>query len=183
MQASTQISDTSLRKRILDAAERVVQSKGAAHLTIDAVVIEANVSKGGLLYHFRSKESLVTALLERTLERYKKRVSHFQEQHPGNNHRGVGELFAVTEDDLGDRSISLSLLAVATQNPELVEPAKKMIAASLKEVEKLERKLPLARLLFLSMVGMHFLDILNLLPLSQQDKILLREKARSAIMD
>ena len=51
----------SARERILEAAERVITEVGAAHLTLDAVAQAAGVSKGGLLYHFPSKESLLVA--------------------------------------------------------------------------------------------------------------------------
>ena len=44
----------SARARLLDAAVAVVRRDGAQALTLDAVAAEAGVSKGGLLYHFRS---------------------------------------------------------------------------------------------------------------------------------
>ena len=53
------------RERILEAAERVVAEIGAARLTLDVVAQAAGVSKGGLLYHFPSKESLLGALAQR----------------------------------------------------------------------------------------------------------------------
>jgi AcrR family transcriptional regulator len=53
------------RTRILDAAERIVQAKGVTGLTLDAAAREARVSKGGLLYHFASKEALLIGLLTR----------------------------------------------------------------------------------------------------------------------
>jgi AcrR family transcriptional regulator len=57
------------RERLLDAAERVVAESGAKHLTLDAVAKSAGVSKGGLLYHFPSKEALLQGML----------VRHFQD--------------------------------------------------------------------------------------------------------
>lgn len=53
------------RERLLDAAERVVVESGATHLTLDAVAKSAGVSKGGLLYHFPSKEALLEGMLAR----------------------------------------------------------------------------------------------------------------------
>ncbi|TCH96719.1 TetR/AcrR family transcriptional regulator [Roseococcus sp. SYP-B2431] len=53
------------RTRILDSAERIVQVKGVAGLTLDAAAREAGVSKGGLLYHFASKQALLIGLLTR----------------------------------------------------------------------------------------------------------------------
>src|SRR5579864_204129 len=56
------------RERLLDAAERVVVESGATHLTLDAVAKSAGVSKGGLLYHFPSKEALLEGMLTRHFE-------------------------------------------------------------------------------------------------------------------
>ncbi len=56
---------TSVRDRLLDAAERVVARDGVLNLTLDAVAREAGVSKGGLLYHFPSKSGLILAIVDR----------------------------------------------------------------------------------------------------------------------
>lgn len=53
------------RTRVLDAAEAIVQSRGVAGLTLEAAARDAGVSKGGLLYHFASKEALLVAMLRR----------------------------------------------------------------------------------------------------------------------
>ncbi|MCB2156255.1 TetR/AcrR family transcriptional regulator [bacterium] len=53
----------SSRERILKAAETIASRDGAGHLTLDAVAQEAGVSKGGLLYHFKSKRELIAEIL------------------------------------------------------------------------------------------------------------------------
>jgi AcrR family transcriptional regulator len=57
----------STRNRLLDAAATVVRRDGTQALTLDAVAREAGVSKGGLLYHFKSKHDLVAAMVDRWL--------------------------------------------------------------------------------------------------------------------
>src|SRR5215469_14243714 len=63
------------RERLLDAAERLVLETGAGHLTLAAVAKFAGVSKGGLLYHFPSKDSLLEAMLARYLHDIDARVA------------------------------------------------------------------------------------------------------------
>ena len=53
----------STRDRLLDAAEALLVEAGPRGLTLDAVAAAARVSKGGLLYHFRSKDALVEGLV------------------------------------------------------------------------------------------------------------------------
>ena len=51
------------REKILDATVQVAIRDGVMAMTLDAVAQEAGVSKGGLLYHFRSKDDLIAAML------------------------------------------------------------------------------------------------------------------------
>ena len=46
---------------------------GAQALTLDAVAEEAEVSKGGLLYHFKSKRDLVEGMIERWMAEFQTR--------------------------------------------------------------------------------------------------------------
>jgi AcrR family transcriptional regulator len=55
----------STRERILDALEDLLVEHGERAATLDAVAQRAGVSKGGLLYHFGSKEALIDGLILR----------------------------------------------------------------------------------------------------------------------
>lgn len=55
------------RLKILEAAERIVKDRGAANLTFEELVQESGVSRGGITYHFATKEDLLRALVERDL--------------------------------------------------------------------------------------------------------------------
>jgi AcrR family transcriptional regulator len=59
----------SARDRVLDAYETLLIEAGPAAATLDAVAAAAQVSKGGLLYHFASKDALAAGLLQRLRER------------------------------------------------------------------------------------------------------------------
>jgi len=61
-------TERSTRDRLLDAFETLLVTAGSRAATLDAVAAEADVSKGGLLYHFPSKDDLVDAMLERLRE-------------------------------------------------------------------------------------------------------------------
>ncbi|KNC18525.1 TetR family transcriptional regulator [Arthrobacter sp. RIT-PI-e] len=56
---------SSSRERILDSFEDALIRDGERAATMEAVAASAEVSKGGLLYHFPSKEALVEGLSER----------------------------------------------------------------------------------------------------------------------
>ncbi|WP_137723833.1 TetR/AcrR family transcriptional regulator [Prescottella subtropica] len=60
-------SDT--RDRILDALETLLLDVGVAQVTLEAVAAGAGVSKGGLLYHFPTKEALLASMVRRLGDR------------------------------------------------------------------------------------------------------------------
>jgi AcrR family transcriptional regulator len=56
---------TSSRDRILDAYADLLITEGERQATLEAVAARADVSKGGLLYHFPSKDQLAVGLCDR----------------------------------------------------------------------------------------------------------------------
>jgi AcrR family transcriptional regulator len=65
MTASEKTPATGTRDRILDAYETLLGESGERAATLDAVAGVAGVSKGGLLYHFGSKDALIDGVLDR----------------------------------------------------------------------------------------------------------------------
>lgn len=55
------------REKVLSAFAAIVANEGEQAATMEAVAARAGVSKGGLLYHFGSREALVEGLVERLL--------------------------------------------------------------------------------------------------------------------
>ena len=53
------------RERVLDAFEAILIDDGERAATMDATARAAGVSKGGLLYHFASKDALESGIIER----------------------------------------------------------------------------------------------------------------------
>ncbi|WP_026930266.1 TetR/AcrR family transcriptional regulator [Glycomyces tenuis] len=53
------------RDRILNALQRILVDEGSSGVTLEKVAAEAGVSKGGLLYHFKSKAELYDGLAGR----------------------------------------------------------------------------------------------------------------------
>ncbi|WP_110208609.1 TetR/AcrR family transcriptional regulator [Nocardioides daejeonensis] len=52
------------RSKILEAAVRVAQRDGVTAVTLDSVAAEASLTKGGLMYHFPSKDALLAGIQE-----------------------------------------------------------------------------------------------------------------------
>ncbi|MCW8088074.1 TetR/AcrR family transcriptional regulator [Sabulicella glaciei] len=57
------------RSRILDVAEDAVLSKGFGGTSIEEIIAATGLTKSGFFYHFRDKNALARALLERYIAR------------------------------------------------------------------------------------------------------------------
>ncbi|GHB06431.1 MULTISPECIES: TetR/AcrR family transcriptional regulator [Streptomyces] len=66
---------TSKRTQILEAAARVVEREGVKSVTFDSVAAEAGLTKGGLLYHFTSREDLVQAIHQHLADQWEAQMT------------------------------------------------------------------------------------------------------------
>jgi AcrR family transcriptional regulator len=61
--------------RILAAAAAVLAQEGPAALSVERVARQADLSKGGVLHHYRSRDAMVSALVVRALDRLDARIA------------------------------------------------------------------------------------------------------------
>ncbi|KAA1424902.1 TetR/AcrR family transcriptional regulator [Mumia zhuanghuii] len=80
---SARTDGASTRDRILDAFEMLLVEGGSRIATLDAVAARAEVSKGGLLYHFPSKDAMVDAMLDRLREQGRADVDKMKDASQG----------------------------------------------------------------------------------------------------
>lgn len=66
---------TSKREHILEAVLSVVESEGVSAVTFESVSAASGLSKGGLLYHFPTKEAMIEALHERIATQWEKELT------------------------------------------------------------------------------------------------------------
>lgn len=126
------------RARILDSAVQVALRDGILAMTLEAVAKEAGVSKGGLLYHFRSKDELLAGMLEY----FKSKVNVALETRMASDKNPRGRFLRafiqtvfepVSVGDAGSPAPSemarfmMAMLAASANNPQLLElPLKTM---------------------------------------------------------
>jgi AcrR family transcriptional regulator len=114
------------RIRILEAAERIVKDRGAANLTYDELVQVSGVSRGGITYHFATKDELLRALIERDLAQGKAeeaRARALTPDEPG------AELIALirtwSTPDSDRRRFVAGMLSAVAHDPGLLDPIRR----------------------------------------------------------
>jgi AcrR family transcriptional regulator len=127
----------SKRDTILKSAETLIRKEGSQQLTLDRVAEKAQVSKGGLLYHFPSKEELVAGLVARTIEYFDRDLATAKAElpdRPGRNTLAfvLASLEGRWAEDAGlspERlDVFASAIAAASTDMKLVDPMREAYA-------------------------------------------------------
>lgn len=153
------------RQHILQAASRIVKRDGVARLTIDAVAREAGLSKGGVLYHFASKEALIEGMIGGLLEEFEQDMARVQAQEEPGPGRWLRAYIRTTCDPVQeDLDSSQSLIAAISTYPHLLEPVRERFAQWQLQVEADGLPPEQATILRLAVDGLWLADLFGLAP-------------------
>lgn len=133
------------RAVVLDAAERIVKDHGAAHLTFDKLAEASGVTRGGITYHFPTKEGLLRALVERGLEHWKRAVREGRPDEPCCPRLSdtLGHVRSSCDKDEDHQRLVGGLVAAATHDPSLLDPVRAYHAARFADRTWTDRELRL----------------------------------------
>lgn len=92
----------STKNRIMETAEKIILQKGFGGTSIDEVIAQAHITKGGFFYHFKGKNDLALGLIHRYLDADEKFFNDLFDRSR-----------VLTEDPLQQMLIFLKLLAEA----------------------------------------------------------------------
>jgi AcrR family transcriptional regulator len=157
------ISSTT-RVQILDAASRVVLDKGVIALTLEAVAQQAGISKGGLLYHFPSKNSLIVGMIERLIAEFDADLE--QELSESNGNWLIAYVRASLRANPYRDQISCALIAALANNPDLLKPLQARFASWQQQAESAMPSPEVGSLVRLAIDGLWFSELFGFAPLS-----------------
>jgi AcrR family transcriptional regulator len=152
------------RQDILSAASQIVQRDGVAHLTIDAVAREAQLSKGGVLYHFPSKEALVSGMIMDHIEGFTRDLASHLEEEAGSGRWLRAYLRASDKTVYEEPNPVVCLIAAIATNPRLLAPLQQHFALWQEQAVHDGLSPALATILRLAIDGLWFADLFQLAP-------------------
>jgi AcrR family transcriptional regulator len=154
----------STRDRLLDAAAAVLLRDGATSVTLDAVAAEAQVSKGGLLYHFPTKAALLEAMLERWTARFAEVMEFRAQDRPGG---WTAAYLDASDFDMEDPPVTrdeFGLLAALAAEPSLLAKAHPRFAEWQARVEDDGIDAAVATIVRLAADGLWLAEVFRLAP-------------------
>ncbi len=169
MAGRKRVRNPASKEMILEAAERVVSTRGPSHLTLDAVAAEAGISKGGLLYNFPSKQSLIEGMVLCHIDRFRQRFEALRSEKEGPNSVICALIQARKASGIG-RGTGLAILAGLAENPALLSPLRQEAREALAEVRDNASDPRIATLIWLAIDGLEFLELLDISPFDEAER-------------
>jgi AcrR family transcriptional regulator len=153
------------REKILAATAKLVAASGPAELTIEKAAQAASLSKGAVLYHFPTKDALVSALITASLEKFDATTRRFVERDKNPSGRFSRAYSKVLFHPANNTSeFAAGLLAAVTTNLNLLEPAVTRHAEIQTRIENDGISSALATLIRLAADGLYFTRAFGLAP-------------------
>jgi AcrR family transcriptional regulator len=144
------------------------------------VAAEADLSKGGLLYHYPSKDALLQGLLEHLLENRAGLVDGLSSAEGVSDATLLNSLIDADFDlPQDERIMAQGLIAASAENPELIAPAQQHVEAVFAQLGLSKTTATPARTIFLASQGLQFLELLGLLSLSTAERNEIRRHLKS----
>lgn len=171
----------STRDKIIDAAMSIVRAQGVAKLTLDEAAKCAGLSKGGVLYHFKTKDDLIRGVVELLINQCDAIQQSYYDREPEGPYRWVRAMVRTGFDPDGPASDKLAsaLLASIAVNPELVGPLQAQYEKWIARIESDSPNPLLAGLICMAMDGHYFEKILGLDLCDEAE----REKMKTFMLD
>lgn len=154
------------RENILRAASQVTLEDGVGRLTLESVAERAGISKGGLLYHFSTKEALVEGMIEHFLNRFDARLEEKLKQNSTWLEAYINT--SLEGDDLEDQ-MSVSLLAAVVLNPHLLNPLRERYHQWQQKLYAHHQSIEIPLAIRLILDGLWISNLLNLAPPSREE--------------
>ena len=161
----------SCKDSMLDAAEVLLTEQGAWRLTLDSVAERAQVSKGGLLYHFPTKDALLQALVDRLLEKGReKRQARREAYGDGVEALLKADVEGLLLDEERNPQLCAALVAALANCPNLKAPILDFHKQRIADLETMDVDQDEATILLLAADGLMLMESLNVSPFSEDQR-------------
>lgn len=169
---------------ILNAASKVVAERGIFNLTLDAVAEVAGLSKGGLLYHFRSKEVLVEKMVEHLAMNYRHKIEDHATSDPQEKGKWTRAYVDVTFNrSYQNKDMHSGLLAAKAVNPELLQPIHEVYNEWQNAIDDDGIDPTLATIIRLAADGIWLADLFDINPIDSEKKELIYKTLKKWIVE
>ncbi|GAA0597889.1 TetR/AcrR family transcriptional regulator [Caenispirillum bisanense] len=154
---------------LLDVAEEIVTTQGAAALTIDALAKAAGITKGGVQYSFGTKQALLDAMFKRWGQSYDRQFERIAGADPDPVTAVRAHVEATRQSDDASNAKAASLMAVLLQTPEHLDSTRRWYRERLAGLDPTTEEGRRARLAFFATEGAFTLRFFGLMDIDEAE--------------
>ena len=172
------------RSELLEAARAVIVELGIERLSMDRVAERAGMSKGAVMYHFKTKRALLAALVEDYAEHLEAKLREGEALFSGTPEEtffpGYIEWFRAFDlDDANWAQIGTSLCSQNFHDPTLLEPVRRWYEKTIDRLRSMPKdRQPMAFLCVMALEGLFYSHKFGLDPLRPDEKRIVFETIR-----
>ncbi|MGQ0384295.1 MAG: TetR/AcrR family transcriptional regulator [Gammaproteobacteria bacterium] len=150
------------RQKILSAAREIVENRGTGALTFDELVNVSGITRGGITYHFPTKEDLLRGLLEADFVQWDAaEAAHTPCDCDPETGRLLGFIRTLNAQDESHRRFLCGMLSAASLDPSLMDPCRQELRERLGRKKWTERDLRL-QLVHLAAEGLMWQELFQM---------------------
>jgi AcrR family transcriptional regulator len=163
------------RKLVMDAALAILVRDGPARLTLDAIAREAGISKGGLMHQFRTKSSVIKALLEKQIEYFEQFSQAYIAEHGATSAEPqLASQIAVARDAVihpQQPSVVFAILGMLGEEPEMMKVFQDIDCKRSDAIQAEATDPDMAMLRWFAAQGMHLSSIFGIGDISDEQRL------------
>ena len=163
------------KKQILNAAAKLINEEGILVLTLESVAKHAGISKGGLLYHFPSKEALLKGIVNYLTQGFTDDMTAAIQEDSDEKGKWTRAYTILTFNQENDAiDLNTAFLSAVATNPELLEPMAESLEKLHCQIENDGLDPTIATIVRLAVDGVYFNQLFGMN---------LKEDARKKVFD
>lgn len=168
------------KDKIIQAVYDLVTEQGITKMTMESVAEEAGMSKGGLFYHFASKELLIKAMLNKIFGQFDNALDEEYQQDDGPGGRARSYIKTTfLKYDKDENELVVALLAALVNYPPLLDTARDYYSHWQTDLESDEIDPVNSTIARLATDGLWFSELFGLAPIEPE----LREQVFNRLSD
>lgn len=132
---------TQTREKLLQCARRIISEEGIDRLTMDRLAQESGMSKGGVMYQFKTRKGLIAALLAEYAQHMQSMLERALQPYEQKSQSSLIEAYldwyiGFEKENHGWARIGIILWDEQANNPELLAPVRQWYLNLFKRLEK-----------------------------------------------
>lgn len=163
---------TETKEKLFNATAKIINTDGVFSLTLEAVAKNAGISKGGLLYHFPSKDALIQGMNDYIITGCIQKIKDVANADPCERGKWIRAYITETFNQIENQyELNAAVLAVIATNPKIFITMKEQFEELQNLIENDHTINPVVSMVIkLAMDGLYYNHLYGVMDLNKENR-------------